>query len=235
MYCLLSTLQLRTYLLMADDGLVQLETTPAPADPYPGATSSAVYYLNSVIERELAALVRRSLSRMLHPSAPPRSYGMGSGGSLLPASVTSVRPVICLVKPKESDGVWLLVPGFSSFKDDASGVAKMNKALACSAKPAPKLYYGAKVKQIKEMYSKYVPPNFVPDEHALAPNGTSGLVRASVISMMRTPEENAAAEAAKTKAAEANAARAAAATAQGQEECAGAEAPSPRAKTRSDF
>ena len=220
--------KLREYLLVADDGQLALGTpAAAPAEQYPGASATAQYYSNEAVERECTALKRRSLLRLLDPSASPRSFGIGSGGSLLPASVTSVRTVICLVKPKEDDALWLLVPSFSSFKADEAGVAKVNAALACTTKPEGKPYYGAKVKQIKEMYSKYVPPNYVPDQFELAASGTSGLVRASVISMMRTPEENAAAEAAvAAKAAEQAAAAAAAAAAAGQG-VAGAAAPAP--------
>jgi hypothetical protein len=126
------------------------------------------------------------------------------------------------VKPKEDDTLWLLVPSFSLFKADEVGVAMVNAALACTTKPEPKPYYGTKVKQIKEMYSKYVPPEYVPDQFELATSGTSGLLRASVISLMRTPEENAAA-----------AERATAAAAAGQAaEGAAAPAPAPAASAK---
>ena len=125
------------------------------------------------------------------------------------------------MKPKEDDTLWLLVPSFSLFKADEAGVAMVNGALVCTMKSEPKPYYGAKVKQIKEMYSKYVPPECVPDQFELATSGTSGLLRALVISLMRTPAENAAAKAAE---------RAAAAAAAGQAaEGAAAPAPAPAA------
>ena len=186
--------KLREYLLIADDGQLALGTHSAmPAEPYPGASATAQYYSNEAVDRECIALKQRSLLRLLDPSSTsPCSFGIGSGCSLLPTSVTSVRTVICLVKPKEDDTLWLLVPSFSLFKADEVGVAMVNAALACTTKPEPKPYYGTKVKQIKEMYSKYVPPEYVPDQFELATSGTSGLLRASVISLMRTPEDNAA-------------------------------------------
>eukprot|EP00966_Prymnesium_polylepis_P250855 5800520-Prymnesium_polylepis.1 len=193
---------------MADDGLLALgPPATAPTEPYPGATASAQYFSNAAVERELQALVQRSLRRLLACNAGRRTYGMGSGGAFLPCSVSSVRIVVCLVKPREEDMLWMLVPSFCTFKADAEGVAKVNKALECNAKPDPKPYWGAKAKQITEMYSKFVPPNYVPDLFELAAHGTSGLVRDSVIGIMRSPEENAAAAAAKAKDAEARAAR----------------------------
>ena len=223
--------KLREYLLVADDGQLALGTpAAAPAEPYPGASATAQYYSNEAVKRECTALKRRSLLRLLDSSASPCSFGIGSGGSLLPASVTSVRTVICLVKPKEDDALWLLVPSFSLFKADEAGVTKVNAALACTTKPEVKPYYGPKVKQIKEMYSKYVPPNYVPDQFELSASGTSGLMRPSVISMMRTPEENAAAEAAvAAKAAEQASTAAAAAAAAAGQGAEGAAAPAPAA------
>ena len=193
--------KLREYLLIADDGLLRLADPAAPPpEPYPGASASATYYTNEAVARELLALRRRSLRRLLDPSIEGRTYGIGSGLSLLPDCVSSVRRVLCFVKPKEEDLLWLQVSGYSTFQADAAGVAKVNAALASSARPASKPYYGPKVKQIAEMYAKYVPPQFVPDQFELAAMGTSGFVRPSVMAMMRTPEENAAIEAAKAAA-----------------------------------
>eukprot|EP00966_Prymnesium_polylepis_P167795 3878999-Prymnesium_polylepis.1 len=196
--------KLREYLLMADDRHVALgEAAAPPTEPYPGATPTAIYYSNDAVDREITSLKQRSLRRLLDPSAAARSFGVGSGGSLLPSSVASVRSVICLVKPKEDDELWLLVPSYTSYSIDAAGLAKVNAALACSTRPAAKPYYGAKSKQITEMYAKFVPPQYVPDQFELTAQGTSGQVRPSVIAMMRSDEDNAAAEAAKAaKAAE---------------------------------
>lgn len=211
--------KLREYLLMADDGLVNLgEPAEAPTDPFPGASSASRYYPNSTINREITALKKRSLCRIYVAGGlrrPARDFGVGSGGSLLPGEVglCTMRKVLCFVKCKEDDEVWLLVNDWSCFQRDPAGVAKINEALACTTRPADKAYYGAKAKQISEMYGKYVPPQFVPNQFDLAARGTSGILRPSVISLMRSPEENAAAEAAVAAAAAARVAAAARAAA----------------------
>ena len=87
----------------------------------------------------------------------------------------------------------------------------MNAALACTSRPEPKPYYGQKLKQIEEMFQKYVPQQY-DSPYAPASGGCSGMVPPPVVNLLRTPAENAAAALAKAAADAAKAAKAAQAT-----------------------
>jgi len=100
----------------------------APASPpeekYPGATSTAVYYPVYVVEKQKELLNRRSIAAWIAAGVQDVPKGVGSGfGSLLPLHVTAVRPVLLFVRPSEADKLYLLVPGYSKFKNDADGIA----------------------------------------------------------------------------------------------------------------
>ena len=87
----------------------------------------------------------------------------------------------------------------------------MNAALASTSRPEPKPYYGQKLKQIEEMFQKYVPQQY-DSPYAPASGGCSGMVPPPVVNLLRTPAENAAAALAKAAADAAKAAKAAQAT-----------------------
>ena len=181
----------RSFLLLADDGELDLgsKAATAPNDEYPGATSESLYYKAKDLHEVLFNLTSRSFARVLDGGA--REYGVGSGLYLLPKKVDSVRPVLCFMRPKEEDELFMLVNSYSSYANDAAGISKVNEALACTARPEPKSYYGAKVNQIKEMYSKYVPPQYH-SKYKPSATGCSGAMRTEAVRKMRTPAENAA-------------------------------------------
>ena len=180
----------RSFLLLADDGELDLgsKAATAPVDEYPGATSETLYYKAKDLQQVRSELTSRSLARVLAGSA--REYGVGSGLYLLPKKVESVRPVLCFVRPKEEDDLFMLVNLYSSYKNDDAGISKVNEALACAVRPEPKPYYGAKVKQVEEMYSKYVPPQYH-SKYKPSATGCSGAMRTEAVRNMRTPAENA--------------------------------------------
>ena len=85
----------------------------------------------------------------------------------------------------------------------------MNEALASKVKPEAKPYYGAKVKQIEDMFKQFVPAHFA-SKYEPAAGGCSGSIKPNVIELMRTPAENARAAAAAAEKAAAAAASGAA-------------------------
>ena len=176
--------------------------TAAPTDPFPGAIASSKYYEAAAVEREISALIGRSLGRWLPAILTGESgFGVGSGSVLLPKAVTSVRTVLLFARRREEETVFLKIASYSLFSADAEGVAKVNAALAATIRPEPKSYYGAKVEQIKKMYAEYVPQQYVPDRFDNPTGGKSGYVRPTVAEMMLSREEREAAAAAKAVAA----------------------------------
>ena len=126
--------KLSVFQLLADDGHVHLGApTSPPEEKYPGATSSAVYYPVHVVEKQKELLNRRSIAAWIAAGTlegAPRGVGSGSGSSLLPLHVTSVRPVLLFVRPSEADKLYLMVPGYSKFKNDADGIALVSEMLS---------------------------------------------------------------------------------------------------------
>ena len=181
----------RSFMLLADDGELDLGSKAAapPNDEYPGATSDSVYYKATDLHEVLAKLIQRSLARLLASGA--RVHGVGSGHYLLPKHVDSVRPVLCFVRPKEEDELFMLVDSYSSYANDDAGVSKVNDALACTVRPDGKPYYGAKVKQIEDMYVKYVPPQYH-SKYKPSPTGCSGAMRPEAVRKRQPPAMNAA-------------------------------------------
>ena len=151
--------KLRSFLLVADDGKLQLGTAaPAPEVAYPGArnssdsdenlptptkmfrlrrksssyagaTASSVYYTAEAVLREAANLCERSLRAALVGRLEAASWGVGSGEALLPTNVKTVRTVLLFVRPKESDDVFLQVPSYATYKNDKAGVALVSVSL----------------------------------------------------------------------------------------------------------
>ena len=178
--------KLRSFLLVADDGEIRLgDATDAPAEKFPGSTAASHYYTAAAVEREVAGVIRRSALRLLPQMLSGVStFGIGSGSTLLPSSVSAVRPVLLFVRPREEDVVYLKVSEYSNFNRDDAGVAQVNAALASTARPAPIVPYGAKVEQIKKMYAEYVPVQYVPDKYLNPTGGKSGYIRPTVAEMM---------------------------------------------------
>lgn len=76
----------------------------------------------------------------------------------LPKEVSGpVRVFRCFVQPKEEDSLYLEILGYSKFESDVEGVAQVNAILDCELLPQPNLYHGTKMKNIQDMYQRYVP------------------------------------------------------------------------------
>ena len=186
--------KLRCFLMLADDGMVDLGpvATP-PSEAFPGSTPLSEYYTAAAVEREITNLIGRSLRRWLPEIIKRESgFGVGCGTALLPKHVTSVRPVLLFAKPREEDQHYLLVASYSLFSSDADGVAKVNAALASTAKPDRVDYYGSKGEQISKMYREFVPVQYVPDKFANPTGGKSGYVRPTVVDLMASTDDRAA-------------------------------------------
>ena len=194
----------RSFLFLGDDGHLCLgdpvhrtSTGPSAFEGYPGETASSLYYHHTAVRREVAALAQRSLRQTLPRILSGESIpGVGSRSALLPALVGTVRTVLCFVRLREEDPLFMLVPKYSLFSSNAAGVAQVNEALASEVRPDPKPAYGAKVKQQEEMYAKWVPVEYVPDQYANPKGGSSGSLRPSVVNLLASEGDRADAAAA---------------------------------------
>ena len=126
-----SITKLRCFLLIADDGALELgEPAAPPAAPgIPGAAEGSKYYTTAAVTRAAHGLVARSIRRVLAETSP-RDFGVASGKSFLPKTVASVRPVLCFVKEKEEDDLFLLVSAYSLYKNDAAGLELVSRAMS---------------------------------------------------------------------------------------------------------
>ena len=105
----------------------------------------------------------------------------------------------------------------------------MNAALACKDKPEPKPYYGAKIKQIADMYKHYVPPHIL-SKYERADAGCSGHLQPATMNLLRSAAETTAAAQAEAEKATAAAPAEAAAAAEAGAAAEAAKAPAKAAK-----
>ena len=96
-----------------------------PSTPYPSGGADSKYYLAETVLAQLAALKERSIRRVLRSDRS--TFGVGSGNRLLPECVDSVRVVLCFVRPREEDNLFLLVQEYSLYANDENGVAKVRR------------------------------------------------------------------------------------------------------------
>ena len=164
----------RSFMIMADDGSMELlsVTPPAEMEKYP---SKGLYYRWKDVVSHSEKLAHRMLTTII-PSVLDGTYrGIGEGSlrqqgeqeklRLLPEAVSEARRVRLFVQRTESDEYCMEQEGWMT--DWSSEQAnKVLKIITNFAKlgDKDKKPYGSKKKQISEQFSKFVPPQYVPDE-----------------------------------------------------------------------
>lgn len=181
----------RNFLLLADDGHVNLAAVAQPPDGFEPFADRGPIFAHEDLMQESNLLDFRALKGKFLPEVRAHSYsGVGQAAvpkhsavndstMLLPSQVARCRKVHIFARRSTADTCWQEHVGWMKSSD----LTRVNAALA-SIQPyrdhpeTREVPYGAKAKSIEEQNAKYVPREFVPDSYNVPMNGYTGVAKA---------------------------------------------------------
>ena len=130
----------------------------------------------------------RSMPVVIESLKQKRYSGIGAGSglysteppSLWPKVLQKVRTVRLFKRMHCTDSFWIEQQNYQKTTDVADFCSAMEKAVPYNMSEIPgqcaKPYWGARAQNIKDLYGRFVPPQFVEDKYLLHKGGASGLI-----------------------------------------------------------
>ena len=184
----------RRFMLIADDGNIELKHVNPPPDVSERFPNSGKFYSEVDLHEAARARKERSLHGIVSAVLAGTYTGIGAGAAsgiysssnaqLLPSIIKKVDNVRLFMKVRDSDVHWIEQVSYQKTKDPSAVSMALQKVIPFSASTIPGScrsdYWGARAAQITEQYAKYVPTKHVPDEYSINCKGTSGLLSGPV-------------------------------------------------------
>ena len=194
----------RCFMLVADDGLVDVDLTDVPTEYAARFPDVGDFYSDEGSRAESIKLKARSLPHVVQSIQTGVYAGIGAGIAspdglryvdgeprFLPHEVGKLRKVRLFKKLRESDQFGLEQDGYQKTQDPAKFCGALAAVVPYDASEVPgqcrTLHYGAREQQIKDQFYRYIPANWVSNKYAVNPNGLSGHAIAQCASLAEQP------------------------------------------------
>ena len=196
----------RQFLILADDGSLDLEPTEPPAGAVGGFPDVGDFYEDGHLMDALSKLQQRSIPKVVGSIIRGDYCGIGAGVGgeagrvynrtgdaprLLPTQISKVRKVRMFKKLGEDGCYWVEQESYQKTLDPTAFCIGVSKAVPYATSnisgQCASPYWGARAQQILDQMSKFTPPQYVPDHMPINNNGLSRSFSSTVASLLCGP------------------------------------------------